>query len=209
MDSWHRKECLSGLNVIYFLSPLRVIVHAALAWKCTKDAQIRVVVAQRIDREHKTKSLTMLGLVGTASSTYVLHICFNQSQSYNLFQSRFLFSVWTFMSLSLSAYCGLLFVVVHGRHHSSEIAVLFLNFLQYVPNVFEFVHRTFTSIRKTFSKSRNTCKYPGFLVDAEQTLISLLAKSDYPFLRFPLRLQVFHTFCSLCCSTQDVLFIFR
>ena len=46
-----------GADNIYSLSPLRVIVHAAHAWKCTKDAQIRVDRSE--DRKHKTLSVSL------------------------------------------------------------------------------------------------------------------------------------------------------
>ena len=58
------------------LSPLRVIVHAAHAWKCTKDAQIRVGRSE--DSEHKTLSVSLCW----DSSTYrnwgrILEMCDN------------------------------------------------------------------------------------------------------------------------------------
>ena len=46
-----------GADNIYSLFPLRVIVHAAHAWKCTKDAQIRVGRSE--DSEHKTLSVSL------------------------------------------------------------------------------------------------------------------------------------------------------
>ena len=41
VSRWYRKECPNvTVPTIYIFSPLRDIVHAPHAWKCTKDAQI-------------------------------------------------------------------------------------------------------------------------------------------------------------------------
>ena len=88
MDSWHKKECPNvTVPTIFIVSPLRVIVHAAHAWKCTKDAQIRVGRSE--DREHKTLSVSLCWDSFHLQKTLhigVLHIwyVYRQQRYYNL-----------------------------------------------------------------------------------------------------------------------------
>ena len=58
-----------GADNIYSLSPLRVIVHSAHAWKCTKDAQIRVGRSE--DREHNKRHYLILGQLPLTETVHI------------------------------------------------------------------------------------------------------------------------------------------